>query len=129
MAAFEKNLIGELHGNFSIYLFTTEIVLNLLNERMMLLLCFGVAFNSYSKLWKHSIFQNTSLDRSIDRDWSLCSKGRKPSIILRSWEFLCIRDAGCRANKITARDQWNKSLLFFTPSSVHFPMVLIVRKT
>ena len=44
MAAFEKNLIGESHGNFSIYLFTTEIVLNLFNERMMLLLCFGVAF-------------------------------------------------------------------------------------
>ena len=68
MAAFEKNLIGELHGNFSIYLFTTEIVLNLFNERMIILLCFGVAFNSYLKLWKHSIFQNTSLDRSIHRD-------------------------------------------------------------
>ena len=68
MAAFEKNLIGELHGNFSIYLFTTEIVLNLFNERMMLLLCFGVAFNSYLKLLKHSIFQNTS--RCVPKDAS-----------------------------------------------------------
>jgi len=55
MAAFEKNLIAELHGNFSIYLFTTEIVLNLFNERMILLFCFGAAFNSYLKSWKHGI--------------------------------------------------------------------------
>ena len=50
MAAFEKNLIGELHGNFSIYLFTTEIVLNLFNERMMLLFMFWGSFQFIFKI-------------------------------------------------------------------------------
>ena len=43
--------------------------------------------------------QNTLIDRSIDR--SLRPTGSMPRIILRLEEFLCVRDAGSRGNKIT----------------------------
>ena len=79
----------------------SETVLNLFNERTILLFCFGVAFNTYLKSHKQGILQHTSSDRSIHRDWSLSPKGRKSSIILRPWESVRVRDPGRRGNKIT----------------------------
>ena len=98
---FWKNLIAKIAWKYFYLLICSEIVLNLFNDWTILLFCFGVAFNSYLKSRKQGILQNTSLDRSIDRDQSLRPKGCKPSIILHPWEFLCLRDAGCRGNKIT----------------------------
>ena len=80
----------------------SEIVLKLLNKQTILLFCFGIAFNTYLKSCKQGILQITSLARSIDGNQSLHLKGHKLSIVLCSWEFLCVRDAGRRGNKITA---------------------------
>ena len=41
----------------------------------------------------------TSSDRLIDQ--SLYLTGHLPWTWVRLWEFLCVRDAGCRGNKIT----------------------------
>ena len=54
--------------------------------------CLEVAFNTDFKSHKPSITSSKALFRSIDR--SLHPKGCKPSIFLRLWEFLPVRDAG-----------------------------------
>ena len=51
-------------------------------------------------IYTNGIFLHIHMFRLINR--SLHPMGGMPWIILRLWRFLCIRDAGCRGNKITA---------------------------
>ena len=64
-----------------------------------LLLSLNNSCNNSHRNHMNSIFYK-NIFRSTDR--SLHCTGRMPwIIILRLWHFLCIRDAGCRGNKIT----------------------------
>ena len=60
--------------------------------------------NKYASLsnnhWNH---MNRIFSQKIFKliDCSLCPLGHRPWIILHLWGFLCVRDAGCRGNKIT----------------------------
>lgn len=82
----------------------------------------NLLFNSYFKSWKHGILQNTSLDRSIDRDRSLRSKGCKPSMIL----FCDLENfyaSGTQDVEVTKCLKLMEKMY-----SVHFPMVLLLEK-
>ena len=67
--------------------------------------------NSHRNHTNRTFFKN--ILRSINRSLRLTEC--MPQIILCLWGFLCIRDAGCRGNKITAL---SNHLIFFNCSKV-----------
>ena len=67
--------------------------------------------NSHRNHTKSTFFKN--ILRSINRSLRLTEC--IPQIILCLWGFLCVRDAGCRGNKITAL---SNHLIFFNCSKV-----------
>ena len=63
--------------------------------------CYKLSYGESKRLnlWKSNrIFYKNIF---IPIDPSLCLMGCMQSIILHLWGFLCIRDVGCRSNKIT----------------------------
>ena len=73
-------------------------VLRFSGTKKLLLLLNNSCKNSHRNHMNSIFYKN--IFRSTDR--SLHCTGRMPwIIILRPWHFLCIRDAGCRGNKIT----------------------------
>ena len=69
-----------------------ELILNLLwvDNITLLTVLFNITCTNWA-FFKNIFWVNQSLH----------PKGCKPSVILRPWEYLCIRDAGCRSSKIT----------------------------
>ena len=97
MAAFEKETVvwANLHGNSSVYSFQ-KLLLTFFYEETILLFWLEVAFTTHLK-------SNMVFFKKIFRwiDWSLLPKGCRLWIIMCPWEFLCVRDAARRGNKIT----------------------------
>ena len=63
--------------------------------------CYKLSYGESKRLdlWKSNRIFYKNIFIPIDQ--SLCPMGCMQSIILHLWGFLCIRDAGCRSNKIT----------------------------
>lgn len=78
----------------------SEIILNLFMSRRYYCFVWRELSIHISNSGNRTFFTNIFLDRSIER--LLHPIRCKPSIILCPWEFLFVRNVGCRWNKITA---------------------------